>query len=80
MKGLAGRGMLYAAGMIAGESLTGVILAIPIVVTGNPDAMGLPSAWRLSGASAGTWLGLALYAALGWLLYRTASQRNDTPA
>jgi putative OPT family oligopeptide transporter len=77
-EGLASRGMLYAAGMIAGESLTGVILAIPIVATGNPDAMALPSAWRLSGEPAGAWLGLVLYALLGWLLYRTASRRTDT--
>jgi putative OPT family oligopeptide transporter len=75
-EGLASRGMLYAAGMIAGESLTGVILAIPIVVTGNPDAVALPQSWRLSGAPAGTWLGLALYVLLGWLLYRTASRRT----
>jgi hypothetical protein len=70
--------MLYAAGMIAGESLTGVILAIPIVATGNPDAMALPQAWRLSGEPAGTWLGLGLYVLLGWLLYRTASRRAQT--
>jgi hypothetical protein len=73
--------MLYAAGMIAGESLTGVILAIPIVVTGNPDAMALPSSWRLSGASRRYLAGPGAVRMLGWLLYRTASRRaNDRRA
>jgi putative OPT family oligopeptide transporter len=75
-EGLAGRGMLYAAGIIAGESLTGVILAIPIVLTSNPDAMALPKAWRLSGQSSGLMIGVLLYMLLGWLLYRTASKRE----
>ena len=74
-EGLASRGMLYAAGMIAGESLTGVILAIPIVVTKHADAMALPQSWRLSGTSTGLLIGVLLYALLGWLLYRAASKR-----
>jgi putative OPT family oligopeptide transporter len=73
-EGLASRGMLYAAGMIAGESLTGVILAIPIVVSGNADVMALPKSWRLADSTSGLLLGVALYALLGWLLYRTASR------
>jgi putative OPT family oligopeptide transporter len=73
-EGLASRGMLYAAGMIAGESLTGVILAIPIVLSGNADVMAVPKSWRLADSSAGLLLGVVLYAVLGWLLYRTASR------
>jgi putative OPT family oligopeptide transporter len=76
-EGLASRGMLYAAGMIAGESLTGVFLAIPIVVTQHADAVALPQAWRLSGQTSGLAIGVALYALLGWLLYRTASRRES---
>jgi putative OPT family oligopeptide transporter len=75
-EGLASRGMLYAAGMIAGESLTGVVLAIPIVLTKNAAAMALPQSWRLSGQPSGMLIGVVLYALLGWLLYRTASQRD----
>jgi putative OPT family oligopeptide transporter len=74
---LASRGMLYAAGMIAGESLTGVILAIPIVISGNPDVMSLPESLRLAGSNGGMLLGLALFALLGWLLYRNARQRTE---
>ena len=68
---LAGRGMLFAAGMIAGESLTGVILAIPIVASRRADVLALPAALRL-GEPGGTLLGVALFAALGIWLYRVA--------
>jgi putative OPT family oligopeptide transporter len=68
---LAGRGMLFAAGMIAGESLTGVILAIPIVASGHADVLALPASLQLGGLS-GNLVGLALLSALAVLLYRVA--------
>ena len=61
--------MLFAAGMVAGESLTGVILAIPIVVSGRADVLALPPALRLAESGA-TWLGLILFTAMALLLYR----------
>jgi putative OPT family oligopeptide transporter len=70
-EGLASRGMLFAAGMIAGESLTGVILAIPIVASGRADVLALPAGLQFGG-----WLGLILMAALAVLLYRTASRED----
>jgi putative OPT family oligopeptide transporter len=74
---LAGRGMLFAAGMIAGESLTGVILAIPIVASGRADVLALPAALQLDGA-AGCVVGLALLGALSVLLYRVAISGRST--
>jgi putative OPT family oligopeptide transporter len=71
-EGLAGRGMLFAAGMIAGESLTGVILAIPIVASGRADVLALPAALQF-----GDGLGLAIYVALAGLLYWIASRREN---
>jgi putative OPT family oligopeptide transporter len=71
---LGGRGMLFAAGMVAGESLTGVILAIPIVATGRPDVLALPARLQL-GDAAGTLLGLAMFVGMALLLYRMARQR-----
>ncbi|HEY3809202.1 MAG TPA: oligopeptide transporter, OPT family [Steroidobacteraceae bacterium] len=71
---LGGRGMLFAAGMVAGESLTGVILAIPIVATGRPDVLALPARLQL-GDAAGTLLGLAMFVGMALLLYRVARQR-----
>jgi len=71
---LAGRGMLFAAGMIAGESLTGVLLAIPIVATGRADVLALPAALQF-----GNGPGLAAYVALAALLYWIASRREQRP-
>jgi len=69
---LAGRGMLFAAGMIAGESLTGVVLAIPIVASGRADVLALPAALQC-----GRGVGLAMYLALAALLYWIASRRDQ---
>jgi putative OPT family oligopeptide transporter len=67
----AGRnGMLFAAGLITGEALMGIIIAIPIVVSGRADVLALPAGLQFGG-----WLGLAI---VGWLaawLYRTATRR-----
>src|SRR3546814_16046182 len=36
-------GTLFSAGLITGEALTGIILAIPIVVSGRADVLALPT-------------------------------------
>ena len=61
------RGLLFASGLIAGEALVGVLIAIPIVVSGNADVLALPESLRL-----GQWLGLAGLALITWRLYRSA--------
>jgi putative OPT family oligopeptide transporter len=76
---LGGGGMLFAAGMIAGESLTGVILAVPIVASGRADVMALPASLRL-GDSSSTMLGLAMFAALAVWLFRVASRATGRSA
>jgi putative OPT family oligopeptide transporter len=67
----AGRnGMLFAAGLITGEALMGIIIAIPIVMSGRADVMALPASLQFGG-----WLGLVV---VGWLalwLYRTGTRR-----
>jgi hypothetical protein len=68
---LSSRGMLYAAGLIAGESLMGVLIAVPIVLSGKADVLALPAALQLGGLPA-----LALYALVGWLLYRAATHER----
>jgi putative OPT family oligopeptide transporter len=60
-------GMLFAAGMITGEALVGVIIAIPIVASGRDDVLALPETLHFGG-----WLGLLIVAALAYWLYRTA--------
>jgi putative OPT family oligopeptide transporter len=76
---LGGGGMLFAAGMIAGESLTGVILAVPIVASGRADVMALPASLRL-GDSSSTMLGLAMFAALAFWLFRVAGRATGRSA
>jgi putative OPT family oligopeptide transporter len=71
--GRARRGTLYAAGMIAGESLMGVLIAIPIVATGRADVLSLPDALQFAGLK-GSLLGMILLAGLAWALYRAGTR------
>src|SRR6185437_6356143 len=58
------KGTLFAAGMITGEALMGICMAIPIVVARRADVLALPPAWHFS-----QWLGIVLLAALAvWQL------------
>jgi putative OPT family oligopeptide transporter len=61
------QGMLFAAGLITGEALVGVLIAIPIVATHHDDVFALPRALQF-----GDWLGLIVLAAIAYFLYRTA--------
>jgi len=63
-------GMLFAAGLITGEALMGIFIAIPIVSSGRGDVLALPSNLQFGG-----WLGLALVGALAIWLYATGSRR-----
>lgn len=68
--------MLFAAGMITGEALMGIVIAIPIVSSGRGDVLALPERLRIGELPAGEWLGLAVLAALALALYRTATRRT----
>ena len=67
LEGTRRTGLLFAAGLIAGEALMGVLIAIPIVASGDADVLAVPEGLR-----PGQWLGAAAVAAIGWWLYRTA--------
>jgi len=60
-------GTLFSAGLITGEALMGIAIAIPIVMSGRADVLALPSALHF-----GEWLGLLVLAGVAWLLYRTS--------
>jgi len=62
-------GTLFSAGLITGEALMGIAIAIPIVVSGSADVLALPEAWHFN-----QWIGLVVLAVVGWLLYRTGSK------
>ena len=72
-------GTLYAAGLITGEALMGIAIAIPIVVTERADVLALPEG-LVPGGVAGQWLGLAVLAGVGWLLYRVSTRRQPGEA
>lgn len=62
-------GLLFAAGLITGEALMGIGIAIPIVSSGSADILALPA-----GVHFDEWLGLVVFASLAGLLYRTATR------
>ncbi len=56
-------GILAAAGLIAGEALLGILLAVPIVLMGEPEPLAVPEALR-----GGSLIGLVLIAlVIAWL-------------
>jgi putative OPT family oligopeptide transporter len=60
-------GTLFAAGMITGEALMGIVIAIPIVVSGRADVLALPESLHF-----GQWLGIIVVGLMAAWLYRTA--------
>ena len=64
-------GTLFASGLITGEALIGILMAIPIVVTGNPNVIAL-SAGLPSTVGLVVTVGIALY------LYRVSTRRNPS--
>ncbi|MCS6947156.1 MAG: OPT/YSL family transporter, partial [Steroidobacteraceae bacterium] len=65
------KGILFASGMITGEALMGILIAIPIVAAARADVLALPASWQF-----GQPLGLLLLAALAVWLYRTATRQR----
>ena len=62
-------GLLIAAGLIAGEAIMGVLVAIPIVIFKNADVLALNDAWAVGQGSA-----LGLLALMSLWIYRAASR------
>jgi putative OPT family oligopeptide transporter len=66
-------GMLFAAGLITGEALIGILMALPIVLTGDAEVFAVPEGIRQGGL-----VGLLAIAAVAFALYRVAvSRRTD---
>jgi putative OPT family oligopeptide transporter len=64
-------GMLFAAGLITGEALVGILMAIPIVQTGDADVFALADSMRFGGG-----LGLLVIGAISVWLYRVSSAKS----
>jgi putative OPT family oligopeptide transporter len=69
-------GTLFAAGLITGEALMGIFIAIPIVVTANAAVLALPESMVPVGSLGKMMLGIAVLSFVAWLLYRTATRRQ----
>jgi putative OPT family oligopeptide transporter len=63
----AAHGLLFAAGLITGEALIGIFMAVPIVIASNADVLAVPL--RLPAV-----VGAVVVAGIGALLYRVASR------
>jgi putative OPT family oligopeptide transporter len=66
------KGTLFSAGLITGEALMGIFIAVPIVVAGRADVLALPAGLQFGG-----WLGLLMLAGIAWLLHRTARPQTQ---
>ena len=64
-------GTLFSAGLITGEALMGIAIAIPIVVSERADVLALPEQFQF-----GQLVGLAVLVVVGWLLYRSGAKKN----
>lgn len=62
-------GTLFAAGLITGEALMGIAIAIPIVLAERADVLALPSWMHFN-----QFIGLIVLAIVAWLLYRSSTR------
>jgi putative OPT family oligopeptide transporter len=65
------KGMLFAAGLITGEALLGILIGFAIYFTKNREVFALPASLQIGG-SPGEWVGLALLGVVGWWMYTVA--------
>ena len=68
-------GVLFSAGLITGEALMGIAIAVPIVLTARPDVLALPEGMRF-GEGWTEVLGLLVLAIVGWLMFRAATRKT----
>jgi len=61
------RGVLIGSGLIAGEAMAGILIALLIYVSGESYPL-----WD----DRGDWLSLAAFAAVGWLIWRNSIKQS----
>jgi putative OPT family oligopeptide transporter len=71
------RGLLFAAGLVTGEALMGILLAVPIALSGLWPALGADPFRLFETPPLGGWPGLVVLAAVAVLLHRTATARGN---
>lgn len=68
---LGGNGLLFASGLITGEALIGISMAVVIVITKNEKAL------QIANNPLGAWPGLILLGGLGYWLYSIARKDQE---
>ncbi|MBN1845595.1 MAG: oligopeptide transporter, OPT family [Sedimentisphaerales bacterium] len=68
------RGLLFASGLITGEALVGILMAIPIVITGNKKVLAVIE------EPLGAWPGIVLLVGVAVWLYWVAAGRSKPKA
>lgn len=67
-------GLLYASGLITGEALMGIILAIPIAYYGGLNIFSISHLFGAQNNPFEAWPGLILLAIVGYFMYRVAAR------
>jgi putative OPT family oligopeptide transporter len=73
-------GLLFAAGLVTGEALMGILLALPIALSGLWPSLGSDPFRLFATPPLGAWPGLLAVAGVAWMLYRVArpeASQND---
>jgi putative OPT family oligopeptide transporter len=70
------RGLLFAAGLITGEALMGIFLAIPIALGAFWPGLSADPFMLFDTPPFGAWPGLVVVGLAGWGLYRTAARET----
>jgi putative OPT family oligopeptide transporter len=73
------KGTLFAAGLITGEALLGIIIGFAIYATDRGDVLALPKSLQIPG-SYGEWAGLAVLALVGWWMYKVGKSKANEAA
>ncbi len=66
------RGLLFASGLITGEALVGILMAIPIVISGDANVLAIVA------KPLGSWPGIILLALVVFWLFKVASPNSST--
>ena len=74
------QGLLFAAGLVTGEALMGILLALPIALNAVWPALGTDPLKLFDNPPLGAWPGVAILAAVAALLYRIATYGRNEPA
>lgn len=70
-------GLLFSAGLITGEALMGIVLAMPIALSGIWPALASDPFVLFASPPLGGWPGLVVVMVVAWLLYRVAVGSQD---